>query len=234
MDTVGERLRWAIETFGPRPRGRPEGPGSIRQFAERMEGRKELRGKGASYQMIHRYLPKPDNPEPTVPGEQFLKAAAQVFSKSGRVRFRWEWLARGDGEPTMADELQAQQHRTLSDVQRTALGETADRVGQSVVAELFGGELPAEVAAWDTSFPALLTLWRTRRIARFRTKESGVLPTDEEVARSVGRALAAPLEELGVPVRSLTEHQLQNYILSAVAALTPVAHLTTKKGETDG
>lgn len=101
METVAERLAWAIEEYGPRPRGRPGAKGSIRGFHSKMSKRTELMGLGSSYGMIHRYL-RGD----TVPPAVFLHAAAQVLAP-----IREAWLRSGEGERTEQEQAAADRQR---------------------------------------------------------------------------------------------------------------------------
>lgn len=94
--TFGERLALSIKSFGPRPRGRQGADGSIRGFQiELSRYERGLHGKGATRQMVHRYLKK-DGPEPPA---DFIKEAAKILSP-----VRYEWLATGTGEMTEVEQ----------------------------------------------------------------------------------------------------------------------------------
>jgi hypothetical protein len=132
MSTIGERLTWAIQEHGPRaPRdqGRPGAKGSIRQFYEQgLKDRPDLKGKGASYQMLHRYLR-----DETAPPAEFMEAAADILKPVRRA-----WLETGE-EPRTEAEARGRQAATDGDILEMLITQLATRTDDDRLADAFRG-----------------------------------------------------------------------------------------------
>ena len=199
-----------------------------------MKGR-GLKGKGASYQMIHRYLPKASNPHPTVPPEDFLRAAAEVLSQAGR-RVRWTWLATGAGEPTESEEhAHTQAERIRAVVEQDAEERLTKRMEAALLEELPRLRDGALTQTWDRLWE-LANYWMTH--ANFFTRHPRwELPTmesrrtlgakaawfdgamQEQAVREVAQVLRAPAEAAGIRLEDLSDHHLNLYLAAASTAI---------------
>lgn len=208
MDTVGERLRWAIEELGPRPRGRPGAKGSIRGFYELLKDQEGLKGKGASYQMIHRYLPKPDtNPDPTVPPEDFLRATAEVLSDESGKRLRWKWLATGEGEPTAEE---AGTRRALDAEGEKAIQEHTERIesARTALRDAAGASVS------PVAFAVFLHTWN-----RMRSQPEIYFDTEQLSVETFAQALMAPFHRASTEIGEPDFMELEDYIISAAPVI---------------
>lgn len=210
MKSIGERLRWAIEQYGPRPRGRAGVKGSIRGFADAMKAKGLNRErKGGSYQMIHRYLA-----DETAPPEDFLRATIQILNRSGQ-RVRMAWLVDGSGEPTEDQHQLAEAGKgaTTPDATRAVYDRALE-----LIQEGLGITLPPE-REWTGRH----LLWQmfTRRAAAVidRRKALGQRgETDiETIAREVGRTVRAPVDALGIRGNVIGEDYLLAMSLAIIA-----------------
>lgn len=195
MDSISERLRWAVEQ---QPReGRRRG---LRLFQTRMQGRAEARAKkasepelvGYSLSAIQGYISS-GGPEPSI---DFLKEAAQILN------VRLAWLAAGDGYPTVAEQaawweswklapspLERRLSKTIYDWRY--LGDDARASIAAAWAALVGDRNPEEMI--DEDAQATLTV-------------------GDEVARQLGRALDAPLDSLGLN-RGVIPPEMDDYLI---------------------
>lgn len=220
-ETVGDRLKWAIRQWGPRPRGRPGEPGSIRAF-HRLLKEKVPSGEGASYQMLHRYLPTDaGEPAETVPPESFLRVAAEVLSDEGR-RVRLKWIAFGEGEPT--EERERARDATDAVAEEAVRRDRALRFKQEVLAALAPMPDPDEDAVLTED---AMDAWMLG--ANAPGVPVWVAPLSEVQRRSgmepatIGELLAAPLSTAEIRPASMGADALTTYILSMVPALLALA-----------
>lgn len=141
---------------------------------------------------------------------------------------RLEWLVSGSG-PMTREEEEGQEIQARM-VRERAQAERWERV-PGLICEALGIEAPSDPGR---SLPLWLSgavaLWSSRRLAgwhRFfvHRRGEGDKPDEEELARAVGRALLAPLEALGLHPGDLDRNQFQDYALTMVAALAPVADI---------
>lgn len=234
--TVGERLREGIERFGPPRRGRPGAKGGIQAFHARME---EMAAGGTipatdcvSYQMLHRYLPKESNPDPALPTEGFLRAAAKVLSAASGERVRWEWLASGRGSPTEKEQRARQTEEEAN---------AATEWLEDVVSQVVDGADEYGPALLRTGLARAMVTNTWRRL--IFTERGGGSFLDGSLAGRIGEALAAPARAMGVDPDSLSEQALSDYLQAATLALrhlhpeppAPSPSIrTTEKEETDG
>lgn len=178
MDTIGTRLRNAIERWG-----------SIRRFQQEMRKRNV---KGSSYPRIHDYLK-----DKITPTQEFLLAAADLMG------VRASWLIDGEGETTIAEAAQ----------ERVILEERYEPVAEEVEG----------LIAWEfETFPKLPAAARALVWETFQHHNSHALSVSiwtgepklshRAIARSIGNALRAPLDSLGIDLEDLPVRQIGEYV----------------------
>ena len=223
-DTLGGRLRWAIDKQPPDGRQR-----GLRLFQRRMT--KRGRGVvGTSLSAVQAYLS--DEAEPSL---SFLRLAAELLS----VRFAW--LVVGQGAPTQEEQAgrlevpEAELFR-ISTAVYEALG-----VPTKVVSEngeernrFWGSAVWAPVVrqtvlriyqnrpAWD--------LIADREVEHPSTGPSADASWDAAIADTAA-TIAAPLHTLGIEARYLTSRDVEDYVQAVSLTLQRVAnHYVPQEG----
>jgi len=173
-----------------------DGPGkvkSIRAFAAEMRER-DPRPKGSTRAMVHRYL------SGATPPSDFIEAAADVLG------LRREWLAFGQGGPTVAE-----------GIAEAASSEQPDgEPGTAAYSEVFRAAFP------DCDSAARACFWRLWAAVYLRETRPPAEDSAEarlECARRVVSAIQAPLEVLGAMPPRTGPFKLDDYIIAASLAL---------------
>lgn len=191
LNTIGERLRWAI---GQRPRdGRQRG---VRKFQRDIQARSIERADqgergipGVTLPSIMTYLN--DETEPSV---EFLREAARVLA------VREEWLAFGEGFPTAAENAAGVGFPKESPL-GAFLGAMLD--GASIRDELGKGSF----GFWELPDAARESVIRGfniyRRLPSALKRFGDAIPTTEALTARYASYLAAPFTMLGINAEAL-------------------------------
>lgn len=211
LDTVGERLRWAIDkqqTYGRR-RG-------LRLFVHKLEQR-PTRVRGASLQSVSAYL----TDDVTAPTD-FLKEAATV------LRLRPEWLAFGSGHPTDASEAASSPADIPSEADGAKLFRPNRRLSAKELAKQRDAGTSKPGAPWVTEVE-----WLVRRFPdSAMLDENGEIRTD--IRRRVSAAMFAPLRELGVELGWNTpanQDEMEDYLHAIIPPLLVIARIQRRAWE---
>jgi hypothetical protein len=179
--------------------------------------------RGASYGGVRLYVSGDKfGRAPRRPREELLRAFADVLA----VRF--EWLAFGRGARTEAEQEGTDEAVTVLRLGQAPPGEQV----ASTLAKALGRDPPPPGGPAPSWLPAALILWGHRR-ARLPVlaMEAGEAAGEASrraalgaatASREIGRALVAPLQELGIPARMLSEEDLSDYVLAMAGALAPI------------
>lgn len=220
--TLGDRLKWAITTYGPRPPRRPGADGSINEFSARLEDHVEP-GGGASYATIWRIIAGKAEPS-----DAFISATLEVLREATGQRVRREWLVEGEEPPTVSDlsgEDAAEEAIWLGGLPL----EEYSRRHRSTREEALKNELGRPIPA--VAKPVLhKALGRIGLLERFR--EEGLYEGQgqfrSELAERLGRAIAAPLEAFGIEAESCDGAELADYLVTTTTALARLVDHTVR------
>jgi len=203
---TADRLRSAIKQWG-----------SINRLSQELADR-DIPGHTRS--MLHRYL-KGDPAPPST----FLRAVAPILG------VRREWLQFGEGEMHHRAQLLRErmeqkdnyESRRQTQARKTThtlliqLGLSTDPIYESATGH---PRIVAERAAsWSYPLSDLLVRWWDR-LACNASDTNRQLPDEEETADRLGRAIVAPLRELGIRWENLKDEHRNDYILGMITLLS--------------
>ncbi len=190
---IGKRLRRAIKDAGY----------GIREFQRAMESRQmELRSegnerlRGVTYPSINAYLNDDRAPSPT-----FVEVAAD------ELRVTTQWLAMGKGVRRVIDE----HTRKLAD-------EREDRLARGLKTGF-----PAYGKLWSAARAVMQQTVLDLRAQRVQQGETVEPEAEKDLARTVGRAVNAPLRILGINANTLGRSQRDTYVIGVCLGIAPLA-----------
>ena len=205
MDTVGERLKAAIE------RRREEGRGGLRQFSRTLA---ERRVRGSSLPSLYTYLK-----DEAVPSVDFMEAAADV------LRVRLDWLRHGEGEQTESEDELVERFTKNLDSATLVIAEQWLRSAYPEFDRLTSMTRLMLLHAWRPYAARLLEAAEVPDDASDDEAREllGGDSAEEIMTRPFVEALRLPLEQLRVAPDELRNGHLNRYVFAMCQALATVA-----------